>query len=101
MTENNKKVFNKDRNILELTVLTLFFSSHGHNNAHFNEKLGRIVKTPDNIVHLFTIRARILCLEGRVWGKHIDSVHGYKYITNVQVQVQVQGFDKCTWVLPK
>ena len=37
------------------------------------------------------------------WGKYIDSVLGYKYkyIENVQVQVQVQGFVKCTWVLPK
>ena len=37
------------------------------------------------------------------WGKYIDSVLGYKYkyIKNVQVQVQVQGFAKCTWVLPK
>ena len=36
------------------------------------------------------------------WGKYIDSVLGYKYknIKNVQVQVQVQGFAKCTWVLP-
>ena len=25
----------------------------------------------------------------------------YKYIKNVQVQLQVQGFAKCTWVLPK
>ena len=35
------------------------------------------------------------------WGKYIDSVLGYKYkyIKNVQVQVQVQGFAKCTWVL--
>ena len=35
------------------------------------------------------------------WGKYIDSVLGYKYIKNVQVQIQVQGFAKCTWVLPK
>ena len=35
------------------------------------------------------------------WGKYIDSVLAYKYIKNVQVQVQVQGFAKCTWVLPK
>ena len=35
------------------------------------------------------------------WGKYIDSVLGYKYNKNVQVQVQVRGFAKCTWVLPK
>ena len=35
------------------------------------------------------------------WGKDIESVLGYKYIKNVQVQVQVQGFEKCTWVLPE
>ena len=35
------------------------------------------------------------------WGKYIQSVLGYKYIKNVQVQVQVQGFAKCTWVLSK
>ena len=36
-------------------------------------------------------------------GKYIDSVLGYKYkyIKNIQVQVQVLGFAKCTWVLPK
>ena len=35
------------------------------------------------------------------WGNHMESVLGYKYIKNVQVQVQVHGFAECTWVLPK
>ena len=30
------------------------------------------------------------------WGKYIDSVLGYKYKYIFNVQVQVQGFAKCT-----